>query len=918
MVASEEIVLESGLLPAAQHEIPLHRVLSASRSNRQKKREDGHRWRSYVESYSKLVLEKVHILRMLLMVYVVTWSIQVGVGTTYHSRSVAHATAIRQMLTIALSLFALCLSFSKTIILAVADAVMAIHALNMIWWAATRDEFDWTETTLIITQSIAISNAHCWDFKLVMFNNCLTLVASAVRLSLSSQRPGLEIAGDVIFIFAFLLGHGFIFSSALAARLKMLVGLREQKIEKIRRAEAEHKQMISLVLNMLPNELARKVLENQSDNFHVQLPKEDTSILILDLVGFTAMSSVHSPTSLLDYMNSLYSSMDQLCQKYKIEKVRTVGDSYICAGNVTIPNQYHKSAILKLGLELIDLPLLRDNPLKEILTLRIGISCGTAVYGVTGHHRWHYDVTGPVFYEAEVLEPICRPGTLLVSETFWSAIENKEEFKYTVLFKRVMDRFDVSRDITCVEIEGYRGRNNSIHLIRSDTTEDFLRQHQVDLRRRLHDHSKRYKMHRIHGYFEDGGAEYDYRSKTAPAIQRVAFTQTLTCILLTITCLIFDHPYYSRPTPYPVWPLYLVCLVPFIIVTMMLRKFVVNMWILNCYALLRSMWCIFLFAALWAISDYNESILMRGSIIIATFSTTMILSYAMFYIYLSIMMAVVLIASAFQPNLNSQILRPEVASIVLLFYIIGFHSTYSIRVNKALYGTIQTAELSEQIARDSSAQTDKLIRMLLPEHIYHQLSINHKYIAETYPEVKLKSKSILNSGQCGCMFISVPLGPNSYDRVAEMIFAIDRKIISLGLEKIKRVKTAFMIVTGLKGPTKLEKLVELAHFFDHLLSSIGLSTWYAGIAVGPCAGGVVGNTRVCFDMWGDTINTSSRMMSTAPSGTIQVTESVAQRLEDKFRTRYRGKIAIKGKGEMNTWCIEKMDSVEEIPGTPRS
>lgn len=58
------------------------------------------------------------------------------------------------MLTIALSLFALCLSFSKTIILAVADAVMAIHALNMIWWAATRDEFDWTETTLIITQSI--------------------------------------------------------------------------------------------------------------------------------------------------------------------------------------------------------------------------------------------------------------------------------------------------------------------------------------------------------------------------------------------------------------------------------------------------------------------------------------------------------------------------------------------------------------------------------------------------------------------------------------------------------------------------------------------------------------------------------------------------------------------------------------------
>ena len=76
-----------------------------------------------------------------------------------------------------------------------------------------------------------------------------------------------------------------------------------------------------------------------------------------------------------------------------------------------------------------------------------------------------------------------------------------------------------------------------------------------------------------------------------------------------------------------------------------------------------------------------------------------------------------------------------------------------------------------------------------------------------------------------------------------------------------------------------------------------------GIDTGPVVAGVIGRHKFSYDLWGDTVNTASRMESQGVPGRIQVTERTQQRLRDRFRFERRGPIEIKGKGEMPTWFL---------------
>ena len=76
-----------------------------------------------------------------------------------------------------------------------------------------------------------------------------------------------------------------------------------------------------------------------------------------------------------------------------------------------------------------------------------------------------------------------------------------------------------------------------------------------------------------------------------------------------------------------------------------------------------------------------------------------------------------------------------------------------------------------------------------------------------------------------------------------------------------------------------------------------------GINTGPLVGGVIGETKFHYDLWGDTVNTASRMESHGMPGRIQITESTFELLKDDFECERRGVIQIKGKGDMETWFI---------------
>jgi adenylate cyclase len=141
----------------------------------------------------------------------------------------------------------------------------------------------------------------------------------------------------------------------------------------------------------------------------------------------------------------------------------------------------------------------------------------------------------------------------------------------------------------------------------------------------------------------------------------------------------------------------------------------------------------------------------------------------------------------------------------------------------------------------------------------------------------------------------------------ELFSAFDQLTRRHGLEKIKTIGDAYMAAGGLPEPRPdhaqavadlaLAMQMEVAGRTDPsgqpLQARIGIDT-------GPVVAGVIGSDKFSYDLWGDTVNTASRMESTGVAGRIQVTARTYQRLRDGYRFQRRGLVAVKGKGEMVT------------------
>jgi len=137
----------------------------------------------------------------------------------------------------------------------------------------------------------------------------------------------------------------------------------------------------------------------------------------------------------------------------------------------------------------------------------------------------------------------------------------------------------------------------------------------------------------------------------------------------------------------------------------------------------------------------------------------------------------------------------------------------------------------------------------------------------------------------------------------------DTFVRELGLEKIKTVGDAYMVAAGVPAarPDHAHAIADLAlRFRDHVAANrfdgqeIDLRI---GINSGPIVAGVVGTYKFAYDLWGDVVNTASRMESGGVPGAIQITDATFELISDAFVCEPRGVISVKGKGEMNTYFL---------------
>ncbi len=199
-----------------------------------------------------------------------------------------------------------------------------------------------------------------------------------------------------------------------------------------------------------------------------------------------------------------------------------------------------------------------------------------------------------------------------------------------------------------------------------------------------------------------------------------------------------------------------------------------------------------------------------------------------------------------------------------------------------------------------------LLLNILPEKIVERLEQGQKTIADSFQEV-----SVLFADIVGFTELSSRVSPIELVGMMNVIFSGFDEIVSrYELEKIKTIGDAYMVVSGLPTtrPDHAEAIAKMALEMQAAIETISEArneklSIRIGIHSGPVVAGIIGTRKFLYDLWGDTVNTASRMESHGIPDRIHITEETYQLLKNKFHFESRGEIDVKGKGKMHTYFL---------------
>jgi len=205
--------------------------------------------------------------------------------------------------------------------------------------------------------------------------------------------------------------------------------LQKSRVNKI--LDKQKDQIEHLLLNILPKEVAYELQTNgESKPRHF----EEASILFTDFKGFTSIADKLSPAELVEDLNECFVAFDRIIEKFNLEKIKTIGDSYMCAGNIPSPDAEHAYKIIKAAIEIQvfmdEHNLRRAERNLEAWEIRIGIHIGPVVAGVVGNKKYAYDIWGRAVNVASRMESNGTPGRVNISAHLYEIIKDRFECTY--------------------------------------------------------------------------------------------------------------------------------------------------------------------------------------------------------------------------------------------------------------------------------------------------------------------------------------------------------------------------------------------------------------------------------------------------------------------------------------------------------
>ena len=196
--------------------------------------------------------------------------------------------------------------------------------------------------------------------------------------------------------------------------------------EKATALEKEKGRTEKLLLNVLPIAIADRL--QRGEKVEAETFPEVT-VLFADVVGFTKLAAELGPRSVTNLLNELFEIFDDLAEKYKLEKIKTIGDCYMAVAGVPDRSPTHAQQMADFSLEALSILKSQNQKLSRNLQIRIGMHSGTVAAGIIGRKKFAYDLWGDVVNVTNRLEGTAEPMKIHVSESVHARLEDSYFFE---------------------------------------------------------------------------------------------------------------------------------------------------------------------------------------------------------------------------------------------------------------------------------------------------------------------------------------------------------------------------------------------------------------------------------------------------------------------------------------------------------